>query len=281
MRIYISVDMEGIGGIATLDQVVRGNPGYPRAQDLMTAETNAAIQGAFDAGAESVVVNDSHGTMDNLIHENLDPRARLVFGSPKAQCMAEGLDESFDLALFLGYHAPAGDHGVLAHTFSAHFTEVRLNGRRASELSVNALWAGSFGVPVGMVTGDDIIVAMAEQELPGVGTVVTKAAKGWSAADSVAPSVAREAIRAATADALRNIDQVAPLAVPERLELEVDLPNPTAAEYAALMPGATRLDARTIAMSLSNPAEVMGAISVCYELANTAMRSRLSMLNRS
>ena len=133
MKVYISVDMEGVAGIATFDQVARGGHGYPRAQELMTAETNAAIAGAFDGGATTVVVNDSHGTMDNLIHEQLDPRARLVFGSPKAQCMAEGLTADCDVALFVGYHAPAGAPGVLAHTFSSHFTEVRLGGRAVSE----------------------------------------------------------------------------------------------------------------------------------------------------
>ena len=121
MKVYISVDMEGIAGIATMDQIIRGGTGYPRAQALMTAEANAAIAGAFDAGAEAVVVNDSHGTMDNLLHEQLDPRARLVFGAPKAQCMAQGLNDDTDVALFVGYHAPAGSHGVVAHTFSASF----------------------------------------------------------------------------------------------------------------------------------------------------------------
>ncbi|GAA3166939.1 hypothetical protein GCM10020255_053070 [Rhodococcus baikonurensis] len=108
MHVYISVDMEGIAGIATLDQTIRGGGGYHRAQMLMTAETNAAIAGAFDAGATSVLVNDSHGTMDNLLHADLDPRARLIFGTPKMQCMAEGLTSDHDVALFVGYHAPAG-----------------------------------------------------------------------------------------------------------------------------------------------------------------------------
>ena len=126
MHVYISVDMEGIAGIATLDQIVRGGHGYKRAQALMTAEANAAIAGAFDAGAQSVLVNDSHGTMDNFLHAELDPRARVLFGSPKLQCMAEGLTAEHDVALFVGYHAPAGGPGVLAHTFSALFTDVRL-----------------------------------------------------------------------------------------------------------------------------------------------------------
>ncbi|UVJ37763.1 M55 family metallopeptidase [Arthrobacter sp. CJ23] len=118
VKTFISIDMEGVAGVATFDQVVRGGYGYPRAQELMTLEANAAIAGAFDAGAEEVVINDSHGTMDNLIHELLDPRAIVVFGSPKAQCMAEGLTADCDVALFIGYHAPRGRiRRACAHLF--------------------------------------------------------------------------------------------------------------------------------------------------------------------
>jgi len=197
VKVYISVDMEGIGGIATYDQVVRGGHGYPRAQQLMTEEANAAIDGAFSGGAVEVVVSDSHGTMDNLLHEQLDPRARLIFGSPRGFCMAEGLTEAFDIALFVGYHAPAGCIGVLAHTFSALFTAVRVNGINASETSVNALFAATRGVPVGLVTGDDVICRIADVSEPGITTVAVKKSHGFSAADSLAPPVARERIRAA------------------------------------------------------------------------------------
>src|SRR3954463_9028131 len=123
MRVFISVDMEGVAGVATFDQIVRGGTGYARAQELMTAETNAAIRGAFAGGATEVLVNDSHGTMDNLLHNHLDPRARLVFGAPRASCMVQGITPDDAMALFIGYHAAAGSHGTLAHTFSSNFTE--------------------------------------------------------------------------------------------------------------------------------------------------------------
>src|SRR3977135_398107 len=123
MRVFISVDMEGGAGIATIDQIVGGGSGYPRAQDLMTAEANAAIRGAFAAGATDVLVNDSHGTMDNFVNADLDPRARVVFGAPRPSCMVQGISRDDDAALFIGYHAAAGADGVLAHTFSSNFTE--------------------------------------------------------------------------------------------------------------------------------------------------------------
>ncbi|MFC7714013.1 M55 family metallopeptidase [Nonomuraea recticatena] len=204
MRVYISIDMEGVTGIATMDQVVRGGHGYPRSQRLMTAEANAAIEGAFEAGADSVLVNDSHGTMDNLLHEELDPRARLIFGTPKLDCMAEGIAAEHDVAMFLGYHAAAGSPGVLAHTYSSHFYEVRLNGRPVSEAEVNALQAAAVGVPVGLLTGDDVICGVAEKAFPGVRTVAVKVAHGHTAADSLSPAEARRLIREAAAETVRG-----------------------------------------------------------------------------
>ncbi|MGO4806833.1 M55 family metallopeptidase [Arthrobacter sp. 2MCAF15] len=280
MKVYISVDMEGIAGIATLDQVVRGGFGYPRAQELMTAETNAAIEGAYDGGATVVVVNDSHGTMDNLIHEQLDPRARLVFGSPKAQCMAEGLTADCDIALFLGYHAPAGAPGVLAHTFSSHFTEVRLGGRPVSEAEVNALYAASLGVPVGLVTGDDIICELVESVMPDAKTVQVKVAHGWSATDSIAPSVARELIRAAAAETVRGAASLPRPELPGELVLEVDMPTPLAAEFALGVPGVERIGDRTVRRRVQTVSEVLGLINVNYELAASAMRSKMAVINR-
>jgi D-amino peptidase len=270
VRVYLSVDMEGIAGVATLDQVVRGGHGYPRAQQLMTAETNAAIAGAFDAGATSVLVNDSHGPMDNLIHEDLDPRVQLVFGKPKLDCMAEGIGPEHDVAFFIGYHAAAGTPGVLAHTFSAHFPSVRLNGTPVSEAEVNALQAAAVGVPVGLLSGDDLICADAGKALPGVSTVTVKQARGYSAATSLSPAEARQRIRDAAAEVVAHADQLRPVDVPDVLDVEVEMPSPPAAETAAMMPGAERVSDRTVRVTAPTPTDVLGFITVCARLAADA-----------
>ncbi|MFF4416858.1 M55 family metallopeptidase [Streptosporangium sp. NPDC001559] len=280
MRVYVSIDMEGVAGIATMDQVVRGGHGYPAAQRLMTAEANAAIAGAFDAGAESVLVNDSHGTMDNLIHEDLDPRARLIFGSPKLDCMAEGISEEHDVALFLGYHAAAGEPGVLAHTYSSHFTEVRLNGLVVSEAEVNALRAAAVGVPVGLVTGDDVICATIRDRLPGARTVEVKTAHGYFAADSLSPTVARERIRAAAAETVEKAGELPTIQVPDELHLEIDMPSAAAAEQGAMIPGMTRTGDRTVGGGLSSPREVLGVVNVCYQLAAATAKARSILFDR-
>ncbi|MFF5113659.1 M55 family metallopeptidase [Streptosporangium sp. NPDC000509] len=274
MKAYISVDMEGVAGIATLDQIARGGYGYPRAQELMTEEANAAIAGAFDGGATSVLVNDSHGTMDNLIHERLDPRARLVFGHPKAQCMAEGLTEDCAVALFVGYHAPAGTPGLLAHTFSAYFGEVRVNGSPVSEAEVNALYAASLGVPVGLVTGDDVIGAIATEIFPEATIVTVKKTHGFSATDSVAPSVARNLVREGAADAVARASALSCPPPPPSFEVEVDLPSPVAAELAACIPGCARTADRTVSAVLTASADLLGFITVLYELAVSSERAR-------
>jgi D-amino peptidase len=281
MKVYLSVDMEGIAGIATMDQIVRGGHGYPRAQQLMTAETNAAIAGAFDGGADTVLVNDSHGTMDNLIQTELDPRVRLLSGSPKLQCMAEGLSADHDVALLIGYHAPGGGPGVLAHTFSAYFGEVRLNGVPVSEAEVTALQAGRLGVPIGLVTGDDVICELATAAFPDVTAVPVKRAHGFSAADSLSPSFAQQAVRKGAAQAVSSIRRLRPFPVPERLHVAIDMPTIASAELAEAVPGVRRVGARTIEQDLTSPDDVVGLITVAYQLAAAGQQAMLGLVNRT
>src|SRR3954447_1756296 len=194
--------MEGVAGVATFDQIIRGGRGYTRAPTLMTAEANAAIRAAFAAGADEVLVNDSHGTMDNLLHDRLDARARVVFGAPRPSCMVQGISPGDAIAVFVGYHAAAGAPGVLAHTFSSNFTELRVNGQPMTEAEVNGLYAASLGVPVGVVTGDDQICSVAHKVFPGVTTVEVKTSHSFSAAETIAPAAACERIEDAVRDAV-------------------------------------------------------------------------------
>ena len=280
MRVYISIDMEGVAGVATLDQVARGGHGYPRAQQLMTNEANAAIAGAFEGGATEVLINDSHGTMDNLIHAELDPRARVIFGSPKLDCMAEGISEEDDIALFIGYHAAAGAEGIMAHTYSSSFTEVRVNGVQVSEADVNAMQAAAVGVPVGLLTGDDMICAAVTKTIPGIETVVVKQAKGYHAADSLSPAESQRLIAEAAARVVSRAKTFPLPNVPEILEIEIDLPNASAAEQAAMIPHAERTANRTVKLVASSPREAISFVLVCYQFAAAALRSLLPLINR-
>lgn len=158
-KVFISADMEGISGISASDQLSAAGAEYGRSRRMMADDVNAAIRGARRAGATEIVVNDSHGTMRNLRLEDLDPQVRLISHSFKKSGMMEGLDDSFDAAIFIGYHAKAGHPtGLFAHTGSGVVRDVRVNGQSLGEGGLNTLVAASFGVPIALVTGDDVAV---------------------------------------------------------------------------------------------------------------------------
>jgi D-amino peptidase len=249
-NVYISIDMEGVAGVAALRQVWRGSDDFPAARMLMTKEANAAVAGAFQGGAASVVVNDSHGDMFNLVAEELDPRAELLIGSPKPWSMMQGFGPDFDVALFIAYHARAGTEGaVLDHTYSGRLLyDVRVGGEPWTEADLNAALAGTYGVAVGLVTGDDKACFQASERLKGVRTVVVKQGFGRGVARSLHPSGAREAIRQGAAEAVRAAAAGAlePFRPDPPFVLEADLANTSSAELCALPPGVQRVGPRTV-----------------------------------
>lgn len=277
MRVFVSVDMEGVAGVATLDQILRGGSGYPRAQELMTEEANAVVRGAFDAGASEVLVNDSHGTMDNLLHDRLDPRARLLFGHPRPQCMAAGVSAEDDVALFIGYHAAAGQPGVLAHTFSTNFTQLRIDGQPCSEADVNALLCAEVGVPVGLVSGDDRICA---QWSGRAATVQTKVAYGFASAESHSPRAVREQLQARVADVVRQAGTLARPHPPGPQRLEVDMVSPLHADFAAATPRTQRLGAVTLCYDAETGDELVRAVMAWYYLASLASQQLAALALR-
>lgn len=246
MKVYISVDMEGIAGIVSWIQ----DEGEHRAitRRLMTAEANAAIEGALAAGAREIVVSDSHNTMINLIPDELRPEARLVSGSGRPLSMVEGVNESFDAAVFVGYHSAMGTQdGVLDHTYSARtVSTVRINGRRVGEIGINAGVCGYFGVPVVCVTGDQAAAEEATQLLGDVLTVPVKQGLGRTAADSLHPQVAREKITQGVRKALERDAKPAPLQFSSPVELELRFVNSAMADMAAAIPDVERVDGRTV-----------------------------------
>jgi D-amino peptidase len=272
MDVLISMDLEGVAGVATRQQIHPGGHDYSIARALMTAEANAAVAGAFDGGATSVVVNDSHGSADNLLGEQLDRRADYVVGGPKPFDMVQEVTAQTGVVLFVGYHAGAADPaGVLGHTYSGGgFADVRLNGRSIGEAELNALVAAAMGVPVGLVTGDDVICAVAEKAFPGVVTVAVKTALGRTAARSKHPAVAREAIAAAAARAVTNAASgaIEPLAIPGELVIEADLRPNGAAELVVLVPGVERIGARTVRCEADSPRTALDLLIVWSALTS-------------
>jgi D-amino peptidase len=259
MRIYVSVDMEGLAGVAHPNQVVFGIDGvdrtdYDRSRALMSGETNAAIEGAVTAGATEVVVNDSHWRMRNLRAEDLHPAARLIIGD-KPFSMTEGIgasdDEPFAAAAFIGYHAGAGHPtGVIAHTYSSSTVlAVRIDDAPHNEAGINALRLGHFGIPVALVAGDDALAGEIEQLLPWAECVVVKRALGYGVAESLAPSEAQGAIREGMRRALARIGELQPYRRRPPIRCEVDVRLAGMADHAAVLPGIERIGPRTIAFA--------------------------------
>src|SRR5262249_6270566 len=180
MKVFISADMEGTAGVTDWDQVLPQHPAYARFRRLMTEEVNAAILGALEAGAKEIVVNDSHNTMRNLLIEELHPQAQLMSGAPKPHSMMQGIDASFDLVFFTGYHAAAGtQNAILDHSYSSLLVrQIKLGNLVVGEAGLNAGLAGHFKVPVALVTGDATAVAQAKKLLPQAEAVAVKEAVG-------------------------------------------------------------------------------------------------------
>jgi len=263
MRVYISVDMEGVAGVVHESQTDPVTPAfaaeYARFRRLMTAEANAAVEGALAAGATRILVNDSHWFMRNLLAEELHQAAELVSGDPKPRSMVQGIEDGFDAALFIGYHARAGTpNAILDHTYADRIHDVRLNGKAVGELGLNAAFAGTHRVPVALVSGDAALAAEAKDLLgPGVATVVVKHAVSRHAAQSVAPVVACRMIREEVAGALKRSH--APFVPATPIALEVDFALTIHADMAELCPGATRTAGRTVSFTHQDYREVFRA----------------------
>jgi D-amino peptidase len=217
MKLYISVDFEGIAGIVHWEQIMPSGADYAVGRALLMGELNAAIQGAVSAGVTEVTINDAHAQMRNVLPDELEEHVRLVLGHFKPMYMMEGLDSSFDAIFFLGYHGAIGaPQAVLSHTYSPQVIwEARIDGRVTGELGINALVARHYRVPIVLVTGDHQTVREAEEWIPGVTTVAVKDSCGRYAANNISPARARSLIATAAHEAITNLQSQASLQPPD------------------------------------------------------------------
>jgi len=270
VKIFISADIEGVAGVVNAQQGTPGNPEYERARRLMTEEVNSAVGGAFEGGAHYVLVNDSHGPMVNLIPEELDPRAECIIGRPKAMNMAAGLDASFDAVFFIGYHSGAGRHGVLSHTVSGFaFQALRINGIDTAEATLYGAYAGSLGVPVALLTGDDQLAGQCHPSFPGSVMVQVKTALGHRSARALSPEMARAQIREGAARAVRGIAGCAPYLIAAPCRLDADLASVGMADLCGAIPGVERTGPREVAFDCAGIVEVQQWIAVMATMCGT------------
>jgi D-amino peptidase len=211
MRVFISVDLEGIGGVCGLHQWESSGAGYGRACECMVGEVNAAVEGAVQAGATRIVVKDAHNEGTNIDLEKLHPAAELISGWGPLSSMAEGVDQGFEALFLIGYHARGSTKdGTFAHTWSRNVLDLQINGRSIGEAAWAAAFAGHFGVPVGLISGDDKLAAQVREELPGgFESVITKTGWGFNAAQMRPIGVVRRELREAAARSLGNLGRLA------------------------------------------------------------------------
>ncbi|HMD40721.1 MAG TPA: M55 family metallopeptidase [Candidatus Acidoferrum sp.] len=248
MKVYISVDMEGVAGTVTIDQLSPNGFEYGRFRKFMTDETLAAIRAAKEAGAGEIVVSDSHGNGENLLIEDFPADVRIVRSWPRHGGMMAGIDSTFNAALFVGYHASTTNpKGVRAHTFSsAHYSRVALNGVAVTEGEYNAAYAGAKGVPVIFVSGDDVATEEIKSRLGDIETVVTKKALGFHSAETLTPAASCDKIYAGAKAAFARLHDFKPYVIKTPVTLEITFKNYTPAELLSYLRSVQRVDSHTI-----------------------------------
>lgn len=274
MKVFISVDMEGISGVVHSSQAPPKRRDYEWARTMMAGDTNAAIEGALEAGAKEIVVADAHDGMRNLRLDELHPAASLVSGSGRPLSMIHGIDASFDALFMVGYHAMTGVRdGIMNHAYiSQALQRIRLNGREIGEIGIFAGIAGGFGVPVALVTGDDACCREARDWLPQAQTASVKTGINRFAAQCLSQQKAHKLIRRSAKNALQGdfLSLIRPLSPPQNTRFEIEFTGSQCADSAARVPGVARLDDRSIAIENDDYLNAFASLRLCLELASSA-----------
>jgi D-amino peptidase len=248
LKVYISVDMEGVAGVVTADQLLPGGFEYERFRHFMTDETLAAVRAAKEAGAGEIVVSDAHGNGENLLIEEFPKDVHIVRAWPRHGGMMAGLDSSFNAAMFIGYHASTTNpNGVRAHTFSsAHYTRVALNGNAVTEGEFNAAYAGAKGVPIIFASGDDAAVQEIKSRLGNIETVDSKKSLSFHSAETLTPAASCEKIFAGVKSGFSKLRDFKPYVIKTPVTLEITFKNYMPAEVLSYLRIAQRVDSHTI-----------------------------------
>ena len=270
MKVLISADMEGVTGVTCPDDCEPGHSRWERCRALLTGDVNAAVAGFADAGAREIVVNEAHADMRNLLIDQLDPRATLLIGTHKPLGMMEGIDRSPDLVAFVGYHTAAGEPGVLAHTYLPNsITSVRLNGETASEGRMNAMLAAEYGVPVALVTGDDLTCADAATYAPTAVGVAVKTCVDRYSAICLPPAVSAQQITEGARRRRRAHHSPAVTSAPYTYEVRFDATH--LAALATYVPGVEAIDPRTVRFTLPTMYEAIRCFRAVTRVVGTGI----------
>jgi D-amino peptidase len=267
LKVLISVDMEGVAGVVTSDQLGPSGFEYGRFRQFMTREALAAVEAARAAGATEIVVADAHGNGENLLIEEFPPDVRIIRSWPRKLSMVAGVDEGVDALVFIGYHAGTNNPtGVRAHTFSsANLTRVAVNGTNVTEGSWNAAIAGQFGVPVVMISGDDAAVAEVQGAVGNIEAAETKRSLGFHSANTLTPQAAVDLIRQRVEAGLRRHGELRPYRIDGPVTVDVSFKNYMPAEVLAYLPMFERTDSHSVRFRAKDMAEASAIMSFIGE----------------
>jgi D-amino peptidase len=269
MKVFISVDIEGISGIVDGSEGGRDKGEYEKARDLMVADVNAAIDGILALGDSEIVVSDAHGGMKNINPNKLNEAAILVRGTPKPLTQMAGIDDSFDAAMFIGYHSKKGTlHGILSHTISGRVIEsITINGMEVGETAINAAIAGYHGVPLIFVSGDLAVTKETKKLNPEIVVAAVKEAISRTAAKCLHPVKARKLITKNANMALKKKNSVEPFKFEAPFEVIVKYANARMADAVEFMPSAERINGRTIKLVQNDYLKAFGALRASIYIA--------------
>jgi D-amino peptidase len=256
MKVFISVDIEGITGVTVWSETTFGNADYNQFAEQMTKETVAACEGAIAMGAKEIFIKDAHDSARNIDMTKLPKCAKLSRGwTYTPDSMVAGIDETFDAAIFIGYHSAAGTDGnPLSHTMNLGNNYIKINGEKASEFTLNSYIAASYGVPVVFLSGDEMLCQSAKKFNPGIETVAVKEGKG-DATVNIHPELACELIREGVKKGLKHIESCK-LNIPEKFEVEINYKDHRNAKHASFYPGVTQVDSHTVKYTASSIKEM-------------------------
>ncbi len=269
-KIYISVDMEGIGAIVSSAQTSSGQFEYGKGRKLMTDEVNAAIEGCLEAGAGEIVVSDSHGNAQNLIPDELHEAALLIRSFPRTLLQMEGIDDTFDGVVFIGYHPKEGTpQANLSHTiWGSKIFEIKINGEPVSEATFNASVAGHFNVPVIMVAGDQNVAKEALDTFGPVETVITKESLAWLSAVSRHPRLICEEIKEKSKESVQRIKEMKPYIIKPPIKMELTFKHIYDAEAFSYLPWVKRVGGKTILVESDNIVDINRFLTALFSINN-------------
>ena len=272
LKVHISVDMEGVVGPVTSAPLGPTGFEYQRFREFMTNEAIAAIEAARAAAATEIVVADSHGNGQNLLMDRLPSDITLVRSFPRRLSMMQGIDETFDAAIFIGYHSSTTNpRGVRAHTMSsANYAAVRINGIEMPEAGINAALAGHFGVPVVMISGDDAIVEEAQGLIGDMEGAVVKWSYGFHSARTLMPEAAYALIGEKVSRGLERIDEFEPYRFEGPIEVELTFKSYMPAEVLSYLPMVERVDAHTVGFVAQDMVEAVTFFQFIGEFNSSA-----------